>query len=115
MDNQYVAQAQAAYQARDFQAASQAYVQLLQDPSVPKGPGDLGYLYHQLGNCLLQLKDFDSAIESYTQATADSAYDAVGAFSSMITKTPCLILKSPPPMPNTTLLTRPIWAWAMRF
>ena len=36
MDNQYVAQAQAAYQARDFQAASQAYVQLLQDPSVPK-------------------------------------------------------------------------------
>ena len=67
MDNQYVAQAQAAYQARDFQAASQAYVQLLQDPSVPKGPGDLGYLYHQLGNCLLQLKDFDSAIESYTQ------------------------------------------------
>ena len=86
MDNQYVAQAQAAYQARDFQAASQAYVQLLQDPSVPKGPGDLGYLYHQLGNCLLQLKDFDSAIESYTQATADSAYDAVGAVNCNLGK-----------------------------
>lgn len=86
MDNQYVAQAQAAYKSRDFQAASQAFVQLLQDPSVPKGPGDLGYLYHQLGNCLLQLKDFDGAIESYTQSTADSAYDACGAVNCNLGK-----------------------------
>ena len=94
MDNQYVAQAQAAYQARDFQAASQAYVQLLQDPSVPKGPGDLGYLYHQLGNCL----QLGQSVR----------------FQARLRKRR-VILKSPPPMPNTTLLRRPIWAWAMRF
>ncbi len=86
MDNQYVAQAQAAYAARDFQIASSEYVQLLQNPAVPKAPGDLGYLYHQLGNCLLQLKDFDGAIESYTQATADTAYDACGAVNCNLGK-----------------------------
>ncbi len=86
MDNQYVAQAQAAYRARDFQIASSEYVQLLQNPAVPKAPGDLGYLYHQLGNCLLQLKDFDGAIESYTQATADTAYDACGAVNCNLGK-----------------------------
>ena len=86
MENQYVAQARAAYQAGDFRAASELFGQCLSDPTVEKGPGDLGYLYHQIGNCLLQLQDFEGAIRAYTQATADSSYDAVGAVNCNLGK-----------------------------
>lgn len=86
MDNHYIAQAQAAYAAKDFQVALQLFSQCLQDPSVEKGPGDLGYLYHQIGNCFVQMRDFNGAIQAYTQATADSAYDACGAVNCNLAK-----------------------------
>lgn len=86
MDNQYIAQARAAYQARDYQNALGFFSQCLSDPSIVKGPGDLGYLYHQIGNCFLQLKDFDQAIQAYVQATADAAYDACGAVNCNLAK-----------------------------
>ena len=86
MDNQYIAQARAAYQARDFQTALELFNQCLTDPAVAKGPGDLGYIYHQIGNCFLQMKDFDQAIHAYTQATADTAYDACGAVNCNLGK-----------------------------
>lgn len=86
MDNQITAQARAAYKARDFQAALGLFNQCLTDPSVEKGPGDLGYLYHQIGNCLLQMKSFEEAIKAYTQATADTAYDACGAVNCNLGK-----------------------------
>ncbi|MDO5043221.1 MAG: tetratricopeptide repeat protein [Slackia sp.] len=86
MDNQSIAQARAAYQARDFQTALDLFSQCLVDPAVVKGPGDLGYIYHQIGNCFLQLKDFNQAIHAYTQATADAAYDACGAVNCNLAK-----------------------------
>ncbi|RNL21725.1 hypothetical protein DMP07_02525 [Slackia faecicanis] len=86
MDNQYIAQARAAYQARDFQTALELFNQCLTDLAVAKGPGDLGYIYHQIGNCFLQMKDFDQAIHAYTQATADTAYDACGAVNCNLGK-----------------------------
>lgn len=86
MENQFVSQAQAAYRARDFQTALGLFNQCLTDPSIAKGPGDLGYLYHQIGNCLLQTKNFDEAIQAYTQATADAAYDACGAVNCNLAK-----------------------------
>ena len=86
MDNQYIGQAQSAYAAKDFQTALQLYSQCLQDPSVSKGPGDLGYLYHQIGNCFVQMKNFEDAIQAYTQATADSTYDACGAVNCNLAK-----------------------------
>ncbi len=86
MENQYIAQAQAAYAAKDFQVALQLFSQCLQDPAVVKNPGDLGYLYHQIGNCFVQMKDFNGAIHAYTQATADSAYDACGAVNCNLAK-----------------------------
>ncbi|MDO4589980.1 MAG: tetratricopeptide repeat protein [Slackia sp.] len=79
MDNQNIAQARAAYQARDFETALNLFNQCLADPERPQAPGDQGYIYHQIGNCFLQMKDFDQAIHAYTQATADTAYDACGA------------------------------------
>ena len=86
IDNQYIASARAAYQARDFQNALALFGQCISDPTIPKGPGDVGYLYHQLGNCYLQLQQFDEAINAYTQATADAAYDACGAVNCNLAK-----------------------------
>ncbi len=86
MDNEYIAQAREAYKARDFQTALALFNQCLTDPSIQKGPGELGYIYHQIGNCFLQLKDFGEAIHAYTQATADTAYDACGAVNCNLAK-----------------------------
>lgn len=86
MDNHSIAQARAAYQARDYQTALNLFNQCLSDPSFEKGPGDLGYIYHQIGNCFLQLKDFNQAIHAYTQATADASYDACGAVNCNLAK-----------------------------
>ncbi|MDO4442609.1 MAG: tetratricopeptide repeat protein [Slackia sp.] len=86
MDNQTIAQARAAYQARDFQTALELFNQCLADPAAVANPGDSGYIYHQIGNCFLQLKDFEQAIHAYTQATADTAYDACGAVNCNLAK-----------------------------
>lgn len=79
MNNELFQQARAAYARRDFQGALAAYTQCLQDASRPLAPGEMGLLYHQIGNCLVKLKDPAEAIHAYTQATSDAAYDACGA------------------------------------
>ena len=86
MDNQYVAQAQAAYQGTRLSGRKPGIRPAAQDPSVPKGPAIWGICGHQLGNCLLQLKDFDSAIESYTRRPPIPLYDAVGAVNCNLGK-----------------------------
>ncbi|WP_080798202.1 tetratricopeptide repeat protein [Arabiibacter massiliensis] len=79
MNNELFQQARAAYARRDFQGALSAYTQCLQDASRPLAPGEMGLLYHQIGNCLVKLKDPGEAIHAYTQATVDASYDACGA------------------------------------
>jgi tetratricopeptide (TPR) repeat protein len=86
MENDYVAQAKAAYKSGDFQSAINLYNQCLQDDAVVKNPGDVGFLYHQMGNCLLQMRNYEGALEAYTQAAADSNYDACGAVNSNMGK-----------------------------
>ena len=79
MNNDLYQQAQAAYAAKDYQWALQAYTQCLQDAASPLAPGEAGLLYHRIGNCLVKLRDPNEAIHAYTQATADGAYGALGA------------------------------------
>ncbi|OUO90869.1 hypothetical protein B5F40_05235 [Gordonibacter sp. An230] len=79
MNNELFQQARAAYARKDYQEALTAYTQCLQDASSPLAPGESGLLYHQIGNCLVKLKNPGEAIHAYTQATADAAYDACGA------------------------------------
>ncbi len=79
MDNQYIASARSAYQARDYQTALALFSQCVSDPTILRDPGDMGYLFHQIGNCCLQLQQFSDAVNAYTQAAADVAYDASGA------------------------------------
>ena len=79
MNNDLFQQARAAYARKDFQGALAAYTQCLQDAGSSLAPGEVGLLYHQIGNCLVKLKNPNEAIHAYTQATADAAYDACGA------------------------------------
>ena len=46
----------------------------------------MGYLNHQIGNCYLQLQQFNEAVNAYTRATLDSAYDACGAVNCNLGK-----------------------------
>ena len=71
--------AQSLYDAKDFQGALMAFTQCLQDEAMPPAPGETGRLYHQIGNCLIKLRDANEAIQAYTQAVADPAYDMKGA------------------------------------
>ncbi|WP_139653370.1 tetratricopeptide repeat protein [Raoultibacter phocaeensis] len=79
MNNEIFQHARSAYASKNYEAALAAYTQCLQDVSHPLAPGEMGLLYHQIGNCLVKLDDYNEAIHAYTQATADSVYDAVGA------------------------------------
>ncbi len=78
MNNELFQQAKAAAAALDYNRAYDLYTRCLNDPEHPAQPGEVGMIYHQMGNCLTKLKSYYEAIEAYTQATADTAYDAVG-------------------------------------
>lgn len=79
MNNELFQQAKVAAIALDYNRALDLYARCLQDPSYPPQPGEVGLVYHQIGNCLTKLKSYYEAIEAYTSASADGAYDAVGA------------------------------------
>lgn len=81
MNNEIFQQARSAYDAKDYEAALSWFTECLQDTSAPLAPGEMGLLYHQIGNCLSKLDDYAEAIHAYTQATVDSAYDAAGTVS----------------------------------
>ena len=64
--------------ALDYNRALDLYSRCLQDTANPPEPGEIGLIYHQLGNCLTKLRSYYEAIQAYTHAAADSEYDAVG-------------------------------------
>lgn len=78
MNNETFQQARQAYSHKDYETALEAFTECLQDASSPLAPGEMGLLYHQIGNCLVKLLDYNEAIHAYTQATADMDYDAAG-------------------------------------
>ena len=78
MNNELFQQAKVAAGAHDFNRALELYSRCLQDPSMPPEPGEVGLVYHQIGNCLMKVESYYEAIEAYTRSAADSAYDAVG-------------------------------------
>lgn len=78
MNNELFQQAKVASIALDYNRAFDLYSRCLKDAEFPPEPGEVGLIYHQMGNCLTKLKSYYEAIEAYNRATADSAYDAVG-------------------------------------
>lgn len=65
------------YAQKDYQGALLAFTECFEN-SPELAPGEAGLLYHQIGNCLVKLKNPAEAIHAYTQATADEAYGNVG-------------------------------------
>ena len=78
MNNVLFEQANQAYKGKDFETALQLFTQCLQDASEPAAPGEIGLLYHQIGNCLVKLNNGAEAIQAYTQATMDTEYAGLG-------------------------------------
>ena len=78
MNNDLFQQAKTAVALSDYNRALELYGKCLQDAENPPQAGEVGLVYHQIGNCLMKLKSYYEAIEAYTQAAADTAYDAVG-------------------------------------
>lgn len=82
MNNELFQQARFAYSNQDYEAALADFTDCLQDINNPLAPGELGLLYHQIGNCLIKLNDPNEAIHAYTQATTDAAYDNAGTVNT---------------------------------
>lgn len=78
MNNDLFQQARTAYAIKDFTGALGAFTQCLQDPAAPPAEGELGLLYHQIGNCLVKCKNYKEAIQAYTQALSDEVYESTG-------------------------------------
>lgn len=81
MNNEIFQQARSAYVTKQYDVALEKFTECLQDTSVSKAPGELGLLYHQIGNCLVKLNDPNEAIHAYSQAMIDESYDALGSVS----------------------------------
>lgn len=81
MNNEIFQQARSAYVTKQYDVALEKFTECLQDTSVSKAPGELGLLYHQIGNCLVKLNDPNEAIHAYSQALIDESYDALGSVS----------------------------------
>ena len=72
-------QAKTAYAAGRYEDALQALTSCLEDTYLVPQPGEVGLLYHQIGNCLVKLGNHNEAIKAYSQATADNSYGAIGS------------------------------------
>lgn len=79
MNQDTLSMARQAYAAKDFQNALSLFTNALQDPMNPPQAGEVGLLYHQIGNCLVKLGNVGEAVNAYLQATNDTAYDAIGS------------------------------------
>ncbi len=77
MNNELFDNAYELYEQKDYQGALMAFTDCFEN-SIELAPGETGLLYHQIGNCLVKLKNPVEAIHAYTQATADEAYGNIG-------------------------------------
>ncbi len=78
MNNRVFQQARMSYATKDYERALKLFTSCLQDADHPLAAGETGLVYHQIGNCLVKLKNPSEAMQAYSQATGDAAYDAVG-------------------------------------
>ena len=78
MNNELFQLAKTAMNVHDYNRAHDLLTQCLNDVNNPPAPGEVGLIYHQIGNCLTRLKSYYEAIQAYTSSLADSDYDAVG-------------------------------------
>jgi tetratricopeptide (TPR) repeat protein len=81
MDTAKFEEAQRAYDAKEYSAALSMFLQYAKDSSLRLEPGDKGYLYHMMGNCLVKMRRFDKAISAYERALKASDYGHAAALN----------------------------------
>lgn len=79
MNKQTFEEADNSYRLKDYAAALRAFTQCLEDADQKPQPGEVGLLYHRIGNCLVKIGDYNEAIHAFAQATGDGAYEGMGA------------------------------------
>jgi len=67
--------AKEAYEAGNYTLALETYLRILREESASIEPGETGFIYHQMGNCLVKMKRLDKAIPAYGKALDDPDYD----------------------------------------
>ncbi len=72
------------YDSGDHRGALRKYTACLKDTSIPFQLGELGLIYHHIGNCLVKLKNPAEAIKAYAQAASDPSYGELGALNNNI-------------------------------
>ena len=82
MNNETYQKALTSYKDEDYPTALAQFTDCLQDGAIPPDPGEIGDLYHRIGNCLMKLREYEEAIHAYTQAAADTDYEAIGAVNA---------------------------------
>lgn len=79
MNNEIFNDAHESYRLKDYPAALEAFTRCLEDPEQKPQPGEVGLLYHRIGNCLVKIGDYNEAIHAFAQATGDVEYKDMGA------------------------------------
>lgn len=74
MDTTKFDQAQKTYDAGDYSLALSEFLACAKNGNAAFEPGDKGYIYHMMGNCLVKMKRFDKAIPTYKRALDDIDY-----------------------------------------
>lgn len=82
MNNEIFQQAKQAFAARDYNEALRLYSYVLENQGEPLPAGELGLVYHQMGNCFTKQGRYEEAIKAYERAAADTSYDACGTVNA---------------------------------
>ena len=75
MKSTYYDQATVAYNTQDYPQALKGYYQCLKEDWNSFEPGDAGLIYHRIGNCLIKMRKFKEAADSYEKALQDDRYN----------------------------------------
>lgn len=86
MNNTTFAKANGLYEAGDFSTAFRRYNDCLTDTINKPQPGEIGKIYHNIGNCLMKMKKPTDAIRAYNMAEKDAAYSAQGPLLTNVGK-----------------------------
>ncbi len=74
MNKELFNQASSEYEDKNYQDALMDFTGCIEDDDSSLAAGDMGMLYHRIGNCLVKLKNPTEAIQAYTQALTDDDY-----------------------------------------
>ena len=86
MNDTTFSKANGLYEAGDYATALRRYNDCLTDTLNKLQPGEIGKVYHQIGNCLMKMNKPADAVRAYNKAENDAAYAETGSLLTNIGK-----------------------------